>query len=119
MKTNDMNANNIDAVMKALAGLTARVDRLEGKGSNDASDDPFAAALRRELGQGARVKIVSLDELFAELERELSQPEPETFEDGVARILREFGKGCGNGKPGECEDCLAGAVRAIAKLASK
>ena len=33
--------------------------------------------------------------------------------DRIKEILREFGRGCSNGKAGECSDCLDAAVSAI------
>lgn len=52
---------------------------------------------------------MTLDELFKMIET----PRPESFTEAAERILREFAKGCGNGKSGECDDCLIGAVSAI------
>lgn len=115
------NANNIEAALKGLAEVNKRLDRLTldraGFPGID-PNEPLVEAMRRELGGKARVRVVSLGELFAELERELEES-PEVFEDRVERILREFAKGCGNGKPGDCEECLQGAVRAIVAVLPK
>lgn len=134
LKLAQANAANIETLMKAVSKLTARLDRiaLDNAGLPGVSpDEPLVAAIKRELAAG-KVRQVgtlivrpatdlpqSLDELFKFLANggaAFDEDEPETFEEAVTRILKEFARGCSNGKPGGCEECLEGAVRAIVAL---
>jgi len=42
----------------------------------------------------------------------------ETTKEAVARIVKEFARGCSCGKPGECEPCFDGAIDAIMSVAA-
>lgn len=134
------NANNIEAALKSLADLHKRVDEISppNVADNLNPDAPVLEQLRRKVRMappGAKPprssetppKMTTADLLVfalmlaqAKADADKAKPEtPETFAQGVARIVKEFAKGCTNGPAGQCEDCQDGAISAIVALAAR